>query len=220
MASTPLPRLAPSTRPSATSRAACPGAASVAVSSTMARLEYDSTASTAPTTMSSSTSLGSARPAARAPRATRSAAWWRPTMSCSASVIRPRPISTRPTRPVLVFCREMNITTPAKISSGDSHDRSNEKTTAISAVPTSAPSITASAAAVPTRPLPTKLATIRQVAVLTAPGWSRPGPASGREAVAEAAGQHLAQVLRRTRAACRCARCACPTPAGRWRRAG
>ena len=59
-ASSPLPTLAPSTRPSATFIGSMPAAASVAVSSTMARLEYDSTVSTAPTTMSSSTSLGSA----------------------------------------------------------------------------------------------------------------------------------------------------------------
>ena len=50
--------------------------------------------------------------------------------------------------------------------SGDSHERSNEKTTAITLVPTSAPSMTASAALVVTRFLPTNEATIRQVAVL------------------------------------------------------
>ena len=58
------------------------------------------------------------------------------------------------------------MTTPAKIRSGDTQERSNEKTTAITLVPTSAPSITASAALVATRFLPTNDATIRHVAVL------------------------------------------------------
>ena len=46
IASTPLPRLAPSTRPSATGSGIIACAASVAVSSTIARLEYDSTVRT------------------------------------------------------------------------------------------------------------------------------------------------------------------------------
>ena len=87
-------------------------------------------------------------------------------------------MSTRPTRPVLVFCRLMNITTPAKISSGLSQERSKEKTTAISAVPTSAPNITASAEDVATRPEPTKEATIRQVAVLLCTRLVTPRPAA------------------------------------------
>jgi len=72
----------------------------------------------------------------------------------------------------------MNSTTPTKISSGDSQLRSKEKTTAIIAVPTSAPSITASAAAVVTSPLPTKLATMRQVAVLDCTRLVTPKPAA------------------------------------------
>ena len=74
--------------------------------------------------------------------------------------------------------REMNNTTPTKMSSGDSHERSNENTTAIRLVPMSAPSITASAAGVATSPLPTKLATIRQVAVLDCIRPVTPSPAS------------------------------------------
>ena len=90
----------------------------------------------------------------------------------------------------------MNTTTPTKISRGDSHDRSNEKTTVISAVPTSAPSITASAGAVAINPWPTNEATIRQVAVLdcTSPVTTMPAPAAQRP-VAHAAREHLAQVL-------------------------
>ena len=88
--------------------------------------------STAPTSMSSSTSLGSAASSARTAGDSvsgRVAA----TINCSDSRISPRPIATRPSRPVVVFSRAMNATTPPKISSGDSHDRSNENTTAISA---------------------------------------------------------------------------------------
>ncbi len=81
-------------------------------------------------------------------------------------------------RPAPVAWRAMNITTPTKMSKGESQLRSNENTTAIMAVPTSAPSITASAAAVGTRPLPTKLATIRQVAVLLCTRLVTPRPAS------------------------------------------
>ena len=177
IASTPLPTLAPSTRPRATVVGSMPCEASVDVSSTMARLEYEATVSAAPTTMSSSTSLGSATSSARTAGLSVSG-FVAPTISCSASVISPRPISTRPMRPAWLFWRLMNITTPTKISSGLSHDRSNENTTAISAVPTSAPSIAASAALLVTRPLPTKLATIRQVAVLLCTTLVTPSPAS------------------------------------------
>ncbi len=52
-------------------------------------------------------------------------------MSRSASVIRPGPISTRPMWPEVLFWRLMNITTPVKLSSGLSHDRSKLKTTAM-----------------------------------------------------------------------------------------
>ena len=99
------------------------------------------------------------------------------TISCSASVMRPRPIAIRPSRPAVVLSRRMKTTTPPKISSGDSHDRSNEKTTVISAEPMSAPSITASAGAVAIRPWPTKEATIRPVAVLDCTRQVTPMPA-------------------------------------------
>ncbi len=85
--------------------------------------------------------------------------------------MRPSPIRTRPKRPTLVSCRVRNSTTPTKIRNGDSHDRSNENTSTIRLVPTSAPSITASAGAVPIRPWPAKAATISAVAVLL---WSSP----------------------------------------------
>ena len=87
-------------------------------------------------------------------------------MSRRASSIKPRPISTRPTRPTAVSLREMNSTTPTKMNNGDSHDKSSENTTAITLVPTSAPSITASAAGSPTSPWPTNDDTMSAVAVL------------------------------------------------------
>ena len=91
-ASTPLPRLAPSTRPSATGAGTMPDAASVAVSSTIARLEYAITVSTAPTTISSSTSFGSATSSARTAGDSVSGLV-APTINCSASVMSPRPMS-------------------------------------------------------------------------------------------------------------------------------
>ncbi len=75
-------------------------------------------------------------------------------------------MTMRPKRPIEVDSRLMNSTTPTKISSGDSHDRSKENTTTIALVPMSAPSITASAAAVAMSPRPTKDETISPVAVL------------------------------------------------------
>ena len=75
--------------------------------------------------MSSRISLG------RAASSDRTAGAWvngavASTISCSASVMRPSPIRMRPTRPALPFWREMKVTTPMKISSGETHDRSNE----------------------------------------------------------------------------------------------
>ena len=97
-------------------------------------------------------------------------------------MIRPKPIATRPKRPAPLFSFEMNSTTPLKISSGDSHDRSNENTTAIRLVPISAPSITARPAAMPTSPLPTKDEMITAVAVLdcTSPVTARPASTARR----------------------------------------
>ncbi len=96
--------------------------------------------------------------------------------SRSASSISPRPMSTRPKRPTLVSVREMNSTTPRKISSGDSQDRSNENTTVTRLVPMSAPSITASASGRVIRPWPTKEDTMRAVAVLDCSSAVTPMP--------------------------------------------
>ena len=96
--------------------------------------------------------------------------------SRSANNINPSPIKIRPKRPVLVSCREMKSTTPTKIKSGDNHDRSNENTTAIKLVPTSAPSITASARGSATSPWPTKDDTINAVAVLDCTSAVTPMP--------------------------------------------
>ncbi len=85
---------------------------------------------------------------------------------CNAKMIRPSPISTRPNLPMGSERRDRYSTTPTKISSGESHDRLNDSTTVTSDVPTSAPSITASACAVPMRFWPANAATISAVAVL------------------------------------------------------
>ena len=84
----------------------------------------------------------------------------------------------RPKRPTFVDCFARNSVTPTKISSGASHDRSNERMTVTSDVPTSAPSITASAGAVPMSPCPANAATIRAVAVLLWMSAVTPRPAS------------------------------------------
>ncbi|MNT74595.1 hypothetical protein D3C72_2134250 [compost metagenome] len=62
--------------------------------------------------------------------------------------------------------RDRKKITPTKISNGDSHDRSNVSTRAISAVPTSAPSMVASAGVSAIRPWPTKEVTSMAVALL------------------------------------------------------
>jgi len=64
------------------------------------------------------------------------------------------------------------------MSSGDNHDRSNENTRTIRLVPTSAPSITASAGAVAIKPWPTNAATISAVAVLLCISAVTPSPAA------------------------------------------
>ena len=71
-----------------------------------------------------------------------------------------------PKRPAAPAWLDRYSTMPLKISSGASHDRSNDSRTVTSAVPTSAPSMTASAGAVPISPWPANDATISAVAVL------------------------------------------------------
>ncbi|MCY1210290.1 hypothetical protein D3C87_456090 [compost metagenome] len=134
-------------------------------------------ASAAPRVISSSTSLvmdaSSARTAGDENSGSVAA-----TTSCSASSISPSPISTRPTRPATVAERVMNSTTPTKMNIGESHERSAENSTEISAVPTSAPRITASAAGSVTRPCPTKEEVMSDVAVLDCTSAVTPMPES------------------------------------------
>ena len=100
---------------------------------------------------------------------------------CSANMMRPKPIRMRPKRPALVACLARKSVTPTKISNGASHDRSKERMTVTNDVPTSAPSITASAGAVEMSPWPANAATISAVAVLL---WMRPvTPSPARKAV-------------------------------------
>ena len=136
----PLPRLAPSTRQSATGTETTFEAASVAASSTTARLDHDSTAKAAPISMSSIGSPESVAKITRTPCASVMGLVASIT-SCSASSMRPRPIATRPSWPAFELRRDRKKTTPKMMSSGESHERSSEKTCARSAVPTSAPSM-------------------------------------------------------------------------------
>ncbi len=137
----------------------------MAVSSTIARLEYATSDRNAPTVISSSNSLvielSSALTTGDCVISSVDSA-----MRRSASSIRPKPIKMRPKRPSGFDWRETNSTTPTKMKSGDNQERSNENTTAMRLVPMSAPSITASAIGSVTSPWPTKEETMSAVAVL------------------------------------------------------
>jgi len=109
----------------------------VAVSSTIARLEYAMSEMHAPSVISSSRSLETEPSSAFTAGDCVMKVVLSP-ISRSASNISPRPISTRPKRPSALDWRDMNSTTPTKMNRGESQDRSNEKTTAIRLVPTSA----------------------------------------------------------------------------------
>ncbi|MNT07091.1 hypothetical protein D3C72_1417810 [compost metagenome] len=74
--------------------------------------------------------------------------------------------------------RERKKITPKKIKSGDSQDRSRVSTRAISAVPTSAPSMMASAGASSIRPWATKELTSSAVALLLCTRAVTPMPAA------------------------------------------
>ena len=141
----------------------------------MARLEYATTDRNAPTVISSSRSL-EIEPSRALTTGECVMSSVDSATSRSASSIRPRPIRMRPKRPSGFDWRETNSTTPTKMNRGDSHDRSNENTTAIRLVPTSAPSITASASGNATSPWPTKEETMRAVAVLDCTSAVTPSP--------------------------------------------
>ncbi len=136
--SSPEPRLAPSTRQRATGTETTLVAANVAQSRTTARLENAIITKPAPISMSSIGSPESVEKRTRTPWAW-VMGWVAAITSWSASSIRPRPIATRPICPARVSRRERKKITPKRISSGESHARSSEKTCAMSAVPTSAP---------------------------------------------------------------------------------
>ena len=100
------------------------------------------------------------------------------TISWSARMIRPRPMNTRPSWPRRVCLRLRKKITPKKISNGESHDRSRVSTRAISAVPTSAPSMIARAGASAIRPWATKEVASRAVALLLCTRAVTPMPAA------------------------------------------
>ena len=90
----------------------------------------------------------------------------------------------------------MNSTTPTKMKSGDSQERSKENSTDISAVPTSAPRITASAGRQGDQALADEgRKSIRAVAVLDCTSAVTPMPDSAAvKPVAHAAREDVAQV--------------------------
>ncbi len=165
-ASRPLPRLAPSTRPSATSSGTTFGVGHGRDQQhhREARIGHDRQhRADGDLEQHVAADRGQQRADRRARRT--AARWPRPPAGAPAAS-GPRPISTRPTRPATVAERVMNSTTPTKMNIGESQERSAENSTEISAVPTSAPRITASAAGSVTRPWPTKEEVISEVAVL------------------------------------------------------
>ena len=80
-----------------------------------------------------------------------------------------------------MFLRDRKKTTPKKIASGDSHDRSSEKTCAMSEVPTSAPSMIASAGASAMRFWETKELAMSAVALEDCTRLVTPRPAAKAE---------------------------------------
>ena len=139
-----LPRFAPSTRNKAIFKPIRPLAANAAVRSTTARLDQNAIANTAPTSISRT---GSPEIEARmifTPGASDKgrAAFM---IICSASRINPTPMATLPIWPVRVPLRDKCSTTPMPINNGASQERSKENTCTTRLVPTSAPSMIASA---------------------------------------------------------------------------
>ena len=99
------------------------------------------------------------------------------TIEWRASSIRPRPIAARPRSRCRDDLPAMNVTTPTRTNSGDSQSKRNDSAWTTSEVPTSAPSITASAGAVAISPRSAKDAVISAVAVLLCRMPVTPSPA-------------------------------------------
>jgi hypothetical protein len=90
-------------------------------------------------------------------------------------------MATRPIWPILELRRDRKKTTPKKMRSGDRNERFSENTCAMSAVPTSAPSITASAAASGRRFCETKELVMIAVALDDCTRLVTPNPARNAE---------------------------------------
>jgi hypothetical protein len=175
-----LPRFAPSTRQSATGTATTWDAASVAASSTVARLDQHMTAKSAPISMSSIASPESVAKITRTPCAS-VMGLVASTTSCSASSMRPRPMATRPSWPAFELRLDRKKITPKRMSSGESQRRSSENACASSAVPTSAPSMMASAAGSAMRFCETNELAIIAVALEDCTSPVTPSPAMNAE---------------------------------------
>ena len=92
-------------------------------------------------------------------------------------MISPTPIAMRPIWPARVALRDRCRITPTPIATGASHDRSKEKTCTTRLVPTSAPSMIASAGASAIRLAPTKEPTMSAVALEDCTSAVTPTPA-------------------------------------------
>ncbi len=116
-------------------------------------------------------------------------------MSCRARMMRPSPIETRPSCPAFVFLRDRKKTTPKKMANGESQERFSENTCAMSEVPTSAPSMMASAGASAMRFCETKELAMSAVALEDCTRLVTPRPGhEGRAPVGHALRQHAPQV--------------------------
>ena len=171
------PTLAPSTSASAScTPSTCP-AASEATNSTIATLEWQAQVRRAATIIAIS---GSALSAARISRS-RGVASTGASVCCiplSAEIINPSPIAARPMFLTWLPLDQRKIITPASSSGGASRLTSNESIFATMAVPTFAPSITASAGASAITPDSVKDTAISPVAVLLCRRVVMPTPAA------------------------------------------
>ena len=166
--------LAPITSARASLGSTSPAPANDITSSTTDRLEW--TNQVASVASRTATTYSSWRPCSAAMKAGEARSGWVASASSfSDSSIRPRPMATRPRWRERTWSLDRKVMTPAPIRVGETQPRSKESTCAATVVPTSAPSMTASAIDRGMSPLPAKEESSKAVAVLDC---SRPVMAS------------------------------------------
>jgi hypothetical protein len=156
--------LAPTTRANASAGLTAPPADSDMMKRMMARLECVIHVSIAATTTAIVGSVPSAEMTIFRTLLSRMAPETPPSTE-SASSIKPRPIQMRPALLMRSLVAVLNRITPTNSPAAQSHLMSKAKTCATSVVPTSAPSMMASAMGSVTRPRPAKDDSSRAVAV-------------------------------------------------------